>query len=376
MTPRSYWTAAIAFALSGPAAAAAAQARAPLRPPVDTVRGRVDTVRVVERDTVRVVQRDTLVVERLSFGNAAVSGVLQVQLTGGDSALRSTYRIRRAEVRVISDLGKHAQAVMMIDVAKTLTLRADTVSQATRVLQDAYLVVPVRRMQIEAGQQRLPLGYEGSMGSSNLETIDRALFESDRARGGGLGDVRDLGVAVRGSVRALDYKIGVFNGSGESMNETDRNVGKALVGQMSLEPSFLRGLRIGISGATSGAGTGDKPARDRFGADLVLKRGRTMLQSEVMTGRDDSTLRRGLYALGTYTFLPGMKLVGRFDTFDPDIRAEATPADVIERDYLAGLNWVPASTRLELHVAVVHKTYTNRIAPTATQLVSQLQATW
>lgn len=314
------------------------------------------------------------------FAPVTASGTLQVQFTGGDSTLRSTYRIRRAEIKVISDLGKRAQAVLMMDLAKSLAVNSTgteaSVAQSSRALQDAYLAVSVGGVQFDAGQQRLPLGYEGMLPSSVLETVDRALFESDRARGGGLGDVRDLGVAASGSLRRLDYKIGMFNGSGESMNDVDRNVAKALVGQVALRPSFLNGLRLGASGATSGAATADKPARDRLGLDLVFTRSLASFQTELMTGRDGTIARRGFYALGTVSPRSGLKFVARFDAWDPDIHSEATPEDVTERDLLAGITWLPTATRLKLHVAVVRKTYSNGITPATTQLLSQLQAAW
>jgi len=366
---------------------------------VDTVRvGTTDTVRVTKTDTVHVTRIDTVVIARQgaattpaapaksaapaapAFAPSSVAGLLQVQLTGGDSALRATYRIRRAEVKVTTDLGRRAQAVVMIDVAKSLSLSTSgatpSVSQSSRVLQDAYLVLPVRVTTIDAGQQRLPLGYEGGMGSSGLETIDRALFESDRARGGALGDVRDLGVAARGSVKRFDYKVGVFNGTGESMNETDRNVGKSVVGQVAVRPAFIKGLRVGASGATSGAAAGDNPVRDRLGADLVYASGPASLQAEVMTGKDGAVSRQGMYVLGGFKPHVAVKLVARFDAFDPNVDREGTPADVTERDYLAGVTWMPPATRLKLHLAVVHRTYSSRITPTNTQLLSQVQAAW
>jgi hypothetical protein len=48
----------------------------------------------------------------------------------------------------------------------------------------------------------------------------------------------------------------------------------------------------------------------------------------------------------------------------------------MERDFLAGVTWLPQATRLKLHVAVVRKTYTNGITPSTAQLLSQLQAAW
>lgn len=315
-----------------------------------------------------------------AFSPPVVSGLLQVQISGGDASLRSTYRVRRAEVKVVSDIGRRAQATLMIDVAKALSISTTgtqpAVTQSSRILQDAILSLPIGRVQLDAGQQRLPLGYEGSFSSSTLETVDRALMESDRARGGSFGDVRDLGVAARGKWRWLEYRAGVFNGSGETMNEVDKNAGKALVGQLGLRPSFVKGLRLGASGATSGQAAADKPIRDRYGVDVVYLRGRVLVQTEAMQGRDGTITREGMYAMAGFNVLKTVKLLTRFDAWDPDIRKEGLAADVTERDYLAGITWLPSKTRLKAQLAVVHKTYSSAITPSITQLLTQVQASW
>jgi hypothetical protein len=214
------------------------------------------------------------------------------------------------------------------------------------------------------------------MSASALETVDRALMESDKARGASFGDVRDLGVAAKGKWRWLEYRTGVFNGSGETMNDVDKNVAKAIVGQLALRPSFVKGLRVGSSAVTSGKGTLDKPTRDRVGAELQYVRGRAMVQAEAMHGQDGAITRQGMYALGAFNVLSSLKLTTRFDAWDPDVTKDAAAADVTERDYLAGLTWLPVATRLKLQFAVVHKTYSRAITPSATLALTQLQASW
>ena len=357
-------------------------------PRVDTIRV-IDTVRL--RDTVRVAsapqtQTQTQTPQAAkpaaaTFAPPQVSGLLQVLLSAGDApALKSSTRIRRAELKIVSDLGRKAQAIVMIDAAKALSLTSTatstSVTQSSRVLQDAILAIPFRGISIEAGQQRLPLGYEGAHSSSTLETIERALMESDRGRGGAFGDVRDLGVQAKGKWKTLEYRAGVFNGSGENMNESaDRNVGKAVAGQLRVAVPFVKGLRLGMSGVTSGEAAGDKPVRDRVGADLVFLRGRLHLQSEAMTGMDAAIRRGGMYALAGWTSGP-LKFVARFDAWDPNTRLESAPADVTERDYLAGFTWIIPSTRLKLQTAVVRKTWTRDVTAPVTQALSQLQASW
>ena len=349
---------------------------------------KVDTVYVEPQPVVRVdtVKIPTAPATSPTPAPAAVvaptftpSGLTQVMLSGGDAA-RTTYRIRRVELKVTADLGNHAQAVLMVDAAKSLALNTSgaqpAVNQSSRMLQDAFISMPVRRMTIDAGQQRLPLGYEGSMGASGLETVERALMESDKPRGASFGDVRDAGVSVRRGWSSLDYKLGVFNGSGESMNDVDKQVAKAVVGQLAFHPKFLPGFRIGASGTTSGSAAGDNPTRDRVGADARFLRGPVAVQVEAMTGQDAATRRLGRYALATYAPRPRVKLVARVDSWDPDRASDSTAATVAEHDYLGGFTWLPAGTRLKLQLNVVRKTYVAGLLPSSTLVLSQLQASW
>jgi hypothetical protein len=314
-----------------------------------------------------------------TFPPTAVTGMMQIQSLGGDN-LRSTFRIRRAELKLVSDLGRGAIATVMIDVSKALVLSTagptPTVLQGTRVIQDAFLSMPFHRIVFEAGQQRLPLGLEGSHGSSALETIERSLMTTDKSRGASYGDVRDLGLMAKGRFAAFEYKAGVFNGSGEAMNEADRNVGKSVAGQLIWRPAFVKGLRIGTSGVTSGAASGDKPTRDRAGMDVQLTRGRLLLQAEGMAGRDGAVVRHGMYALAAWSLLPNLKVTGRFDAWDPDVKVETSAATVTGRDYTAGLTWAPKGTRLRLQSALIRKTYSSNITPAATLVLTQVQAAW
>jgi hypothetical protein len=160
------------------------------------------------------------------------------------------------------------------------------------------------------------------------------------------------------------------------MNDVDKQVGKALVGQLAFHPKSWKGIRVGVSGATSGPAAGDDPTRDRVGADVRLVRGPVVLQLEGMTGQDAGTRRLGGYALATVAARPRFKLVGRVDAWDPDRATDSTTAGVSARDYLGGFTWLPAGTRLKLQLNVVRKTYTGGLLPSSTLVLSQLQASW
>ena len=132
---------------------------------------------------------------------------------------------------------------------------------------------------IELGQQRVPFGYEGVLSASKLDTLERALYMSDRGRAGGYGDVRDLGVIARGQLAhgVVEYTGGVFNGLGESMNEVDRNGQKAFAGRIVVHPA-IRGLQFGGSIARGAFQSTDATRRDRAGVELLFARGLVQLQ--------------------------------------------------------------------------------------------------
>lgn len=299
------------------------------------------------------------------------NGLVQGWYAAGDAGLRDTFRIRRTEVYFNGQITNKARWQVMVDAAKTLSLEttaaslADaqpltgvTVSQPSRILQNAVITFDYTpKVNVSVGQFKLPLSLEGQQSSGRLETVERALFLSDRARGGNYGDVRDLGLLVRGGVGArVDYQVGIFNGVGESQNDVDCNDQMALAGGM-LWRVWDR-LQIGSSGAWSGSGI-DRPRRDRLGAELQLTRGRFTLKSELMTGHDGPLSRRGYYGHVGWRLAARVEAVFRLDTWDPDTGSEATPASLLERDYVTGVNIFLSRHNLKLQANYLRKTFPN-----------------
>jgi phosphate-selective porin len=279
---------------------------------------------------------------------------------------------------------------VMIDPAKSLSLnntfttvggttvvKDTTVNQASRILQDAFITFSyLKRVNVNAGQFKIPLSLEGLQSSGNLDT-ERALFASDRARGGTYGDVRDIGLMVYGPLtKRVDYQIGVFNGSGENQNDLDKNDQKAIAGRLVARPSFVRGLQVGGSGVWGMGQTADRPRRDRLGAEALFVRGHVTLKAELMTGSDGAIHRRGYYGHFVYQFKPRFQGVFRVDTWDPDISKDTTVASATERDYVAGFNYFIRERYFKLQFNYVHKTFANHLIPTRNVLLLNLQTWW
>ena len=200
------------------------------------------------------------------FGQIEFSGLLQAWYSSGDAGFDDTFRIRRTELKFTGEALRQLNWTVMVDPAKLLSQNPN-VNRARGILQDAFITLSFhQRLNLNVGQFKVPLSLEGLQSSAGLDT-ERALFISDRARGGAYGDVRDIGVMAYGPLTdQLDYKLGFFDGSGDTRDEV-RNEQKAVAGRVSYRPTFLPGLQVGTSGLRGNGATIEHARRDRLGAD-------------------------------------------------------------------------------------------------------------
>lgn len=323
------------------------------------------------------------------FGKIKFSGLLQGWFAGGNGGFNDTFRIRRAEMKLTGVINPKVKWTIMIDPAKALSLNNTnatvpgtqvltntSVNQAGRILQDAFITYSAyEKLNINAGQFRIPISLEGQLSSAKLETEERTLFVSDRNRGGNLGDIRDLGVMAFGSLnKKFDYQIGIFNGSGENQNDTDRNDQKAVAGRFVVKP--VKDLQFGVSGVWGNGQRSDRPRRDRLGGEFMFTNKALTLRSEVMTGKDGPLNRLGYYGLVAYQFSKTLEAVFRFDYFDPDTRLETNSANVAERDFVTGLNYYIDRNHFKLQINYIRKTFNNGITPNRNVILANLQTSW
>lgn len=316
------------------------------------------------------------------------NGLVQAWYFVGNQGLSDTFRIRRTELYFTGQVTNKARWQVMIDPAKALALEttltpvngvpllsAIAVGQASRILQNAFVSLDyIPKLQMNIGQYKLPLSLEGLQSSGQLETVERALFASDRARGGNYGDVRDIGFMLRGGVGPrVDFQAGVFNSIAETQNTVDVNDEKALAGRLVARP--VTGLHLGMSGAWDNGG-GARPRRDRLGGELEYKRGAFQLKSELMTGEDGPLHRRGFYAHVGYRFKPKLEWVFRVDGWDPDTASEDTPLSVSELDYVTGFNVFLSKHNLKLQVNYLRKTFGSDALESRNVLLVNTQTFW
>ena len=325
------------------------------------------------------------------FGQVQFHGLLQAWYSGGNLTA-DTFRIRRAEIKFTGTILSKLNWTLMIDPAKALAVNrtfatvtgspvlADaSVSQSSRILQDAFIGYdPLKAVRFKVGQFKFPLGLEAQYANSDLPTVERALFMSDRGRGGDLADVRDIGAMAWGSLGSpVDYQFGIFNGAGDFQNQTDTTDRKELVGRIAIRPLGSKWFQIGSSGAWSSASrtTTVDPRRNRLGGELMLRPGKLTFITEVMGGLDGAIRRIGGYSHLAYRF-GRWEPISRFDFFDPDTAVENSSATVAERDYIAGLNYYLREHHAKLQFNYLRKTFNGQLAPARNLVLVNLQTMW
>jgi hypothetical protein len=334
-----------------------------------------------------------------------VGGLVQVWYAQGDGGFQNTFRIRRAELKLGGDVSNRARWAVTIDPARVLSttsattdvngatvLTGTTVNQSSRILVDAFLAFALpAHLELDAGQLKVPVGLEGGVQSpAVLETVERALYTSDRTRGGIYGDSRDIGVLLRAPAnRDVEYAVGYFNGVGESQNDTDHNRAKAIVGRFAARMPFLRELSLGGSGALSttnapdtvvggggGAAARGGAGRGRAGAEARLAAGPVLVKTEYMTGRDGTRRGAGWYAHFGYSPTTHLNLIVRQDVFDPDLDAESTALNARERDLIAGFTYDVPAVNVRFQMNYLRKLLPPGIAPGRNLVLTNLQAAW
>lgn len=301
-----------------------------------------------------------------------ISGLLQVR---GDSFLSDdrspagasdSFRLRRGELRIsVPKITDKISGTAMFDIAKTGTA-------ASSLLQELSLTYQLMKgeknsLYLDAGQFKIPFGYEGDLVSSSaLPLVDRALYyRFNDPSGGRAGDIRDTGLQLRGTAGQFDYRLGVFNGLGERQNQTATSDNKAIVGRLIFKPTALEGSQFGISLARGNQrntpiGTpavNSSVERDLFNVFAVYKKDKFSAQTEYFKG-DFLTLsvapgasqdRKSYYGSLGYMFTKKLEGVARYDKFEANTALPNTDT----KETSLGVNYYIKGNNAKLQANVV-----------------------
>lgn len=203
------------------------------------------------------------------------------------------------------------------------------------------------------GQQKTPLSLENQMSLTKIDGVSNT--RSVSALIGMRGDVhqlqngknntgRDVGVMVHGNLfktqthDLLEYKIGVFQGTGVTTSENNNS--KDLAANLLFQP--IKGFRFG-GGAYFGEAKYAKPGtteaanhvRNRWTIGSDYQVGRIYARAEWIRGNDGGIQKEGLHGMGMYYILP--EKLNAFVKVDYLNQNRSTNNEVI--DYMLGVNY-------------------------------------
>ncbi len=201
------------------------------------------------------------------------------------------------------------------------------------------------------GQMKWPFGFEVTQSSSVRETPERAAWENVLFPG-----ERDRGAKVAWRPgKPWFFEVGGYNGTG--INTNDNNNNKDVVGR--IRRSFGQSFDVGVSGyfgttfVPGRAAAGATPAvpakeftKNRYGADFQIYLPGWKFQGEYVKARDLGKDPWGWDAQLVKNLGAKTQLVGKYDEYDPDDRANRNGK--VSAWNVGVIRYLDPSTRLKL----------------------------
>ncbi|HEV8446519.1 MAG TPA: hypothetical protein VGQ44_06855 [Gemmatimonadaceae bacterium] len=322
------------------------------------------------------------VIARVALVPPEIHGFIQTYYRSGDPTTTDGFRLRKADLKFNGQMSPHVRWRIGFDAAKALALvlaNGDTIDakaltaasadERSRMLQDAAITwVQSKSFSADVGQQIIPLSLEGTIPTSSVETIERAMFIVERSRATGLGDVRDAGASANGFTPVgIEYHGGVFNGTGDDVGIIDGNAQKAVVGRVAYHILLVPELEFGGSGAYEPGVFAQR--RERAGSEVQYRDARFTLRAETMSARDGGLHRFGWYTLGAFRPNNLLQFVTRFDSWDRDLEHETGLTDGLERQLTVGASCQLDGSVAKFAVNVIRQTFPNVLSPPAATFV-------
>jgi phosphate-selective porin OprO/OprP len=322
------------------------------------------TISQVQADSIRaeaaLAQQQTDASKKSFFITAArgmlLTGYTQVRYqTFQESGKHNGFDIRRARVDLKGSVTPYFSYRLQVDFA------------GVPKLIDGYGEIKLADyFSITAGQFKIPFSMENLTSSNKLEMIDRSqVVEALVARTKdviGNQNGRDIGVQIGGTFLkvnnspVIEYRIGVFNGSGINVADTANNA-KDISGRLIFTPikgfSFGGDYYKGWDKAIKPDVAGKSQTRNRVGAEASYVVGNISLRGEYISGEDGKTKRAGWYAQAGYFVIPQkLEVLAKYDVYDPN----TATGNNLSTNYVFGGNYNFSSwSRLQAFYTIRHE---------------------
>jgi hypothetical protein len=184
--------------------------------------------------------------ETLEIGGRVHVGFDAEHKHNEDNEWKDTFRVRRARVKLDWTPEEWVRARVQIDAAP------EYYGLGLSIIKDAFIILkPIQQFGLRLGQFKRPFSGLELTSSGKLLVIERGigneLIVDGEFGGWGYGD-REMGVEIGGELLEslkLEYALGVFNGSGPSLNDVDK--AKDVAARLSIRP--VKQFAFGVSGA-------------------------------------------------------------------------------------------------------------------------------
>jgi len=180
------------------------------------------------------------------------------------------------------------KAVYAADLAEYV-LQIDVIPAGLSIKEGYASIKLPAGLALDAGLQLFPFGYEVfGRSSSDLDTLERS-----RVTGAFLNGEYDLGLALKGKVSKVNFKVGLFNGNGINSGQVGRDNDqlKDVIGRAWTDLGFVTAGVSGWYGKTKAYNRADDKEfdRNRVAVDAqlyldLLPFGGTALKGEYMWG--------------------------------------------------------------------------------------------
>lgn len=280
---------------------------------------------------------------------------------------KKNLNVRQADNQFFGRLG---MLILSGDVTDKLSWMVQYELFTSQLLELYACYKPYSFFQVKVGQMKTCFTLENQMSPSVYETVNFSRVIERLA--GFSGDVcgnqggRDIGLQVGGEIVKtsfddyfLEYRAGVYNGSGLSMK--DNNDAKDFAAWFTVQP--VKGLKIGASAYIGKLNYDYTVVNDETGEESIyntnMKRNRMALSAcyqnqrltcrgEYLWGKDGDINRRGFYALGHWFAVPSrLAVVAKLERYEAN--TAVSDAEMIYT--VGGAYHVTAKTRIMLNYA-------------------------
>ena len=324
-------------------------------------------------------------------GHSRLTGLLQVwgtsgfgdRLNGGDRAggyanppgrsykggFGDPLRLRRTQIALDGYFNPRLDYRIMIDPARI----DQAPGSAEQDIWLGYEIAPGFR--IEAGQQKTGLSEEGTRGNGQLLTVERSIMNSLPLKVGRIGNVRDIGLALRYNRGPFSALIGYWDDNGVDQSRFDKIDLKFLTGNIYY--TGIRHIIVGVWGGTNIRGPKPAEARERGGGTFLYQSGPHTFEAEVAYARDyaagapapgrNGTISRLGYLLYAHTLSRQWQLVGRYENADPAHQGTFTgvattangitiqPGDHKLKEYTLGFTYYLVRQKAKIQLNIVRE---------------------